>query len=617
MMESLRVWLRELEGPLPALSARQRWLLASVCAIAALSRLVAISRSLWDSDEARFALAVREYDVAGHRPHPPGFPLFIAMARLAGLAGFDEFRSLQIVVVVAAMLLAPAMFTLCRELRASYAVSLAGAALLVFLPNVWFYGGTAFSDVPAVTLLVAAIALLLRAFRSAPAVTSGAILLGMAASIRPQCLLIGAVPIALLAVSRRAWRAALALLVVLAIAATSYSVAAQATGWQRYADALRAHRQYIAATDSFRSEIRPPLHRLADDFFVRPFRAPFINAALSLLIIISLASAFRQRRVKPLVLSIVFAPFCILAWLTLDHFSASRFSIGYAPLTAFLAADGLSVLSRGRRRLVGALTVALVSGMTFWTWPALTEVRRNLSPPVRAFETIRGTGASRLAVAVDPRLEAHARLLLSDLDPRTPESRLFAPWRRDEKVLILREEFSTRAGARLFARPHGRLWWLARQRYFDVSMEESAPVTFGEGWYEEESLGEDVWRWMGRRGVITLPGSSAPARLQLSLRVPIEALPRSPAIAIRFNGVVVDEFEARSPVEVRDIALMPTPGKAGEVVIETTKTAGIAGDPRELGVRLEGLRWPVGRSELEVHWNGEPRLDAFPVFDRR
>ena len=31
-----------------------------------------------------------------------------------------------------------------------------------------------------------------------------------------------------------------------------------------------------------------------------------------------------------------FGPFCIFAWLILDHFSASRFSIAYAPLVALL-----------------------------------------------------------------------------------------------------------------------------------------------------------------------------------------------------------------------------------------------------------------------------------------
>ena len=38
--------------------------------------------------------------------------------------------------------------------------------LFVFFPNVWFFGGTAFSDLPGLALLLAASATLLRGFWS-------------------------------------------------------------------------------------------------------------------------------------------------------------------------------------------------------------------------------------------------------------------------------------------------------------------------------------------------------------------------------------------------------------------------------------------------------------------
>ncbi len=62
---------------------RPRWqrpLLWGTALVVALSRLVAVSRSLWDWDEALFCLAIGEYDVTQHHPHPPGFPLYVAMA---------------------------------------------------------------------------------------------------------------------------------------------------------------------------------------------------------------------------------------------------------------------------------------------------------------------------------------------------------------------------------------------------------------------------------------------------------------------------------------------------------------------------------------------------------
>ena len=37
--------------------------------------------SLEDLDSVNFALGVRHYDVAQHQPHPPGYPLFILIAK--------------------------------------------------------------------------------------------------------------------------------------------------------------------------------------------------------------------------------------------------------------------------------------------------------------------------------------------------------------------------------------------------------------------------------------------------------------------------------------------------------------------------------------------------------
>src|SRR5256885_4788612 len=105
---------------------------------------------------------MRSYDVAQHHPHPPGFPLFIALGRAVRLLGLDDFHALQAVSTVAAMLLFPAVLMLGRELRLRAETAMAAAALCAFFPNVWFFGGTAFSDVASLTLVVFAVALLLR-----------------------------------------------------------------------------------------------------------------------------------------------------------------------------------------------------------------------------------------------------------------------------------------------------------------------------------------------------------------------------------------------------------------------------------------------------------------------
>ena len=78
------------------ISPRQRTLLIALGVVCALTRFLAMARSLWDWDEALFTMAMRDYDVTLHHPHPPGFPVFIAMARIARLIVPDDFRALQL-----------------------------------------------------------------------------------------------------------------------------------------------------------------------------------------------------------------------------------------------------------------------------------------------------------------------------------------------------------------------------------------------------------------------------------------------------------------------------------------------------------------------------------------
>ena len=39
--------------------------------------------SLEDLDSINFALGIRRFDVAAHQPHPPGYPVFIALGKVS------------------------------------------------------------------------------------------------------------------------------------------------------------------------------------------------------------------------------------------------------------------------------------------------------------------------------------------------------------------------------------------------------------------------------------------------------------------------------------------------------------------------------------------------------
>lgn len=445
--------LPDLRHPPEPLTRFQRVATAILAATVALSRWPAVSRTLWDWDEALFALALQHYDVTVHHPHPPGFPLFIALAKLIPL---DPFHALQCVTVGASLLVFPAMFFLARELRLPPFGAMAAALLLAFFPNVWLFGGTALSDVPSLVLVLAACALLLRGCRSGGALLTGALLLGIAAGFRPQNLLIGSVPF-LLAFLQKKRTAVIGALIVAVIVLASYGAAAELSGgWEAYRAALTRHETYIRTVDSFLSPTRPGLIQVADDFFLRPYRAPVLNVVVTLLAILGL----RRRAVLPLLL---FGPFLLFAWLYLDFHSTSRFSIAYMPLFALLAANGIP--ARGRAVTLGAVSALLI----VWTWPALRIVHTTVSPPVAAMEAVRRYERASTVVYVDESLAAHARLLIPEYTVRVV--RVKPPLVPDPHALLVREGASLAPGAQNFTRDDaGRLAGIVRKRYFEVSV---------------------------------------------------------------------------------------------------------------------------------------------------
>ena len=54
-----------------------------IAAVYLLAHLPLLARSLEDIDSINFALGLRQFDVALHQPHPPGYPVYIALGRLS------------------------------------------------------------------------------------------------------------------------------------------------------------------------------------------------------------------------------------------------------------------------------------------------------------------------------------------------------------------------------------------------------------------------------------------------------------------------------------------------------------------------------------------------------
>lgn len=576
------------------------WSLALVCAA---TRFLAMARSLWDWDEALFCLGMRGYDVTSHHPHPPGFPVYIGLAKLLRFVVHDDFRSLQAINLVAGMLVFPAIFMLARELRFRFATAAIAATLCAFLPNVWFFGGTAFSDVPSIVLVVYAAAFLFRGRHDANAYLIGTFLLALSMGIRPQNFLIGLFPGALATWhrARASWRdVVFAALIGVGTVGAAYGGAIVATGSLRgYVAAVRTHSEYISTVDSFHNAGRPALWRLLDRFFIKQYDEPVLSYIVTLFVLASIAGAIRARDRAIGFIALTFGPFAVAAWLMLDRYSVSRFSIGYIPMFALMAADGLARLTRGRVRWEALAGAVLVGAFFFWTLPALTTVRATVAPPVLAAQLVN--------TAIDPRRDflfvAHAM---------TPFVQYFAPYTQyqgvlDERALplsvmgrrpwlIAEIDATDPSGGAIFRRPHDRLWNIARRHYFDTAL---APMTrlpqFASGWYAPERSDVDEWRWMSAHSVTRLPPASGPTVLRIRFSVAIEIVPQRPTVTIALNGAIVDRIAVTEEHNEKTYDVTPAAGGAPNILemsIDHTLNPAkqhVGTDARDLGVLLRAI----------------------------
>jgi hypothetical protein len=450
------------------LTARQKRILLACSLAIALTRFAAVAGSLFDWDEALFVSGVQSYDIGLHHPHPPGFPLFIAVAKLLHAIGIEEFRALQAIVVFGSCLLFPALVLLACELGFDFATSAGGAAIFAFLPNVWLYGGTAFSDVPAMALTFLACALLLRGRRENRAYILGAIVLGLAAGMRTPSLLIGAVP-ALLATfhrlrARQYGPVAVAMLAGAAIVAASYLGAALAsTGLADFLQSLRGQSKYMREIDSWRNPDRMPLSEAAEMFLLHPFQHRDVLNGLAIMGVISLLAALVTRRAAPWLTFALFAPLAVIAWLNFDVAAAGRYAVSYMAVHALLAADGARVLFRRTAAQVAfcGLVAAVLAVIMV---PSLREQRTTVAPPVAALRFAGAHVPREQPLYVHGSMRPHAEALLPGREVHYFVDEATVP----AGAWVVHKE--ARPGAATFVRERRRTWKVIRRRNFEASV---------------------------------------------------------------------------------------------------------------------------------------------------
>jgi hypothetical protein len=110
-----------------------------LAAVTLVSRWPYRARMLYNWDAVQFALALREFDVAKHQPHPPGYLLYVLLGRLMNAWWGDPTFAY---VGLAMLFSAGTTFVVYWLGKRLYdrATAAAAAALLAVSPLFWFYG---------------------------------------------------------------------------------------------------------------------------------------------------------------------------------------------------------------------------------------------------------------------------------------------------------------------------------------------------------------------------------------------------------------------------------------------------------------------------------------------
>jgi 4-amino-4-deoxy-L-arabinose transferase-like glycosyltransferase len=171
----------------------------AVSLLTVLSRLPYRARMLYNWDAVQFALALHEYDVVKHQPHPPGYILYVALGRLAhGWTG----DATAAYVLLAVAFSGAGTFVVYLLAHAVYdrPTAVTAATLLAVSPLFWFYGTVGLSY-PVEAFMASVVAYFaFRALRGSEAdAWLAAGYLGLAAGLR-QSLLVLLLPLWLVCV---------------------------------------------------------------------------------------------------------------------------------------------------------------------------------------------------------------------------------------------------------------------------------------------------------------------------------------------------------------------------------------------------------------------------------
>ncbi|MBY0497105.1 MAG: DUF2723 domain-containing protein [Cyanobacteria bacterium] len=397
--------------------------LAALALIFAIAHVPFLAGSLEDIDSVNFALGVRDFDVAAHRPHPPGYPVYIALGKIAAAvtgavtdapASTIEARALAVLSLIAGLVAIVFLYRLFAAMGRSEGCDIeafAATAITASCPLFWYLGARPMSDLPGLTAALASQACLMAAWRIqrpgpggdrrlSPAMTAasgrmiviGAFLAAFSIGLRSQTLWFTA-PLLVLVLSDRVGRGVAGAMIGSTVAFVAGGLAwgipllVASGGLHAYLAALGTQ----AGEDFASGEMlyTNPNSRAAAFALLRTFVYPWDSTAIAAVVVILAAAGlvqllWRDRRSLAAVIAIA-GPYLLFHLLFQDT-SFVRYALPLVPVAAFLAVRGVVLVStKAVPAAASLLSIACVAVAS----PVLVAYSADPSPQVRVIDAMK------------------------------------------------------------------------------------------------------------------------------------------------------------------------------------------------------------------------------------
>jgi hypothetical protein len=479
--------------------------------------------SLEDVDSINFALAIRDFDVPRHQPHPPGVPIYVAATKLVRFVTPSETTALAVTAILAGAASVFALMAFYRRLDPAPIGAewpILAALLAVTTPLFWFTAARPMNDMPGLAAAVGIQALTLAGARNGSALTASAFLAAFASGLRLQVAWL-TVPLIVVVLFRRPafdWAVASRRILLASMAGAlcwvvplAWLSGGPAAYWRALSN--QGMEDLSGVVMLWTTPTPRQFLRALNREFVAPWGEPIIAIVV---IVFALAGAARLARAAPgtlWTLVAAFGPYFVLDVL-FQETATVRYALPLIVPVAYLTVRGLDMFVRhagpaprdrqvsvawaGRPGLAGAglVRVVLVAGLTganlFVAGRTLLAYSGREAPGFRMLDDMRalagGHGSAGPVLAMHRRLEFDLRrpiLWLGDQVPRF-DTRLLSPPKREWLELVKYWNSGRR----------GEMWFLADPLRSDLALLDG-PVRQG------------VYRWS--------EGASRPASWLLTL----------------------------------------------------------------------------------------------------